>query len=187
MLRDFDRRLRSAATLEEASREVHSQHGAAFRNDKHRAQCLVSLEADVFPVFGARRVDQVDTADMLKALTPVWTVKPETARRLKQRIKVVLAWAKASGSAAVTIRWTAWGRCCPSRILRRSTTRRTDTERNASSPSLDRRSPDTPVFRPRGSESECNGHCDPQPARHAREARDVSAIDVDCVPLLAYR
>ena len=75
---------------------------------------------------------------MLKALTPVWTVKPETARRLKQRIKVVLAWAKASGSAAVTIRWTAWGRCCPSRILRRSTMRRTDTERNASSLSLDR-------------------------------------------------
>ena len=30
-------------------------------------------------------------------LTPIWTVKPETARRLKQRMKVVFDWAKASG------------------------------------------------------------------------------------------
>ena len=84
-------------TFEEAAREVHEQHGAAFRNDKHRAQWLASLEADVFPVFGDRRVDAVDTADVLKALSPIWTTKPETARRLRQRIKVVLAWAKASG------------------------------------------------------------------------------------------
>lgn len=84
-------------TFEEAAREVHEQHGAAFRNDKHRAQWLASLEADVFPVFGDRRVDAVDTAAVLKALTPIWNVKPETARRLRQRIKVVLAWAKASG------------------------------------------------------------------------------------------
>jgi len=88
---------RTVLTFEEAAREVHAQHGAAFRNDKHRAQWLASLEADVFPVFGGRRVDQVDTADVLRALTPIWTVKPETARRLRQRIKVVLAWAKASG------------------------------------------------------------------------------------------
>jgi integrase len=84
-------------TFEEAAREVHAQHGAAFRNDKHRAQWLASLEADVFTVFGGRRVDEVTTADVLKALTPIWTAKPETARRLRQRIKVVLAWAKASG------------------------------------------------------------------------------------------
>ena len=33
----------------------------------------------------------------MKALTPIWTTKPETARRLKQRVKVVFDWAKASG------------------------------------------------------------------------------------------
>ena len=33
----------------------------------------------------------------MKVLTPIWTVKPETARRLKQRMKVVFDWAKASG------------------------------------------------------------------------------------------
>jgi hypothetical protein len=84
-------------TFEEAARQVHEQHGASFRNAKHRAQWLASLEANVFPVFGNRRVDAIGPADVLKALSPIWTAKPETARRLKQRVKVILDWAKASG------------------------------------------------------------------------------------------
>ena len=51
----------------------------------------------MFPVFGDRPVDQVDTADVLKALAPIWTTKAETARRIKQRVRTVLDWAKASG------------------------------------------------------------------------------------------
>jgi integrase len=88
---------RIVPTFEAAAKEVHKQHGAAFRNPKHRAQWLASLEADIFPVFGSRPVNAIDTGDVLKALSPIWTTKPETARRLKQRIKVVLDWAKASG------------------------------------------------------------------------------------------
>lgn len=84
-------------TFADAAREVHKQHSAAFRNDKHKAQWLASLEADIFPVLGDRRLDSIASADILKALTPIWSAKPETARRLKQRMKVVLDWAKASG------------------------------------------------------------------------------------------
>ena len=87
----------SGPTFEAAAKEVHKQHGAAFRNPKHRAQWLASLTAYVFPVFGSRPISAIDTADVLKALTPIWTKKPENARRLKQRIKVVLDWGKASG------------------------------------------------------------------------------------------
>lgn len=42
-------------------------------------------------------VNVIDARDILAALTPLWNTKPETARRLKQRIKVVMDWAKASG------------------------------------------------------------------------------------------
>src|SRR5262249_55781627 len=87
---------RAMLTFEEAARKVHEQHGAAFKNEKHRAQWLRSLEADVFPVFGDRRVDDVDSADVLRALQSIWTTKPETARRLRQRIRLVLDWARAS-------------------------------------------------------------------------------------------
>jgi len=88
---------RIVSTFEEAAKKVHEQHSLAFRNAKHRAQWLASLEADVFPVIGKKRVDTIDSADVLKVLSPIWTTKPETARRVKQRIKVVLDWARASG------------------------------------------------------------------------------------------
>jgi integrase len=91
------RERRIVPTFREAARQVHQAYAATFRNAKHKAQWLSSLEAYVFPVFGDRPVDLVETADVLKSLSPIWTKKPETARRLKQRIKLVLDWAKASG------------------------------------------------------------------------------------------
>jgi integrase len=84
-------------TFREAAKEVHRAHSAAFRNAKHKAQWLASMEADIFPVFGDRPVNAIESADVLKALSSIWATKPETARRLKQRIKVVFDWAKASG------------------------------------------------------------------------------------------
>jgi integrase len=50
-----------------------------------------------FPELGTRRVDQIATPDILRALAPIWLVKPETARRVRQRIGTVLDWAKAAG------------------------------------------------------------------------------------------
>ena len=94
---DRYRQRRQVPTFAEAARQVHALHTKTLRNARHRATWLSSLEADVFPVFGDRPVDQVDTADVLKALTPIWTTKAETARRVKQRVRTVLDWAKASG------------------------------------------------------------------------------------------
>lgn len=91
------RERRPMLTFKEAATKVHEAHAPTFKNLKHRAQWLASLEADVFPVFGERPVDTIESADVLKALVPIWSAKRETASRLKQRIKVVLDWAKASG------------------------------------------------------------------------------------------
>jgi integrase len=84
-------------SFQEAARKVHESHATTFRNAKHRAQWLASLEAYLFPAFGPRPVNGIEASDVLKALSPIWTAKPETARRLKQRIKVVFDWARASG------------------------------------------------------------------------------------------
>jgi hypothetical protein len=53
-----------------------------------------------FPVIRARRVDQIDTPDILRVLSPPWLTKPETARRVKQRLKTVFDWARAAVSSA---------------------------------------------------------------------------------------
>lgn len=39
----------------------------------------------------------MNTADVLNALTPIWTEKHETAKRLKQRLSTVFDWAKGAG------------------------------------------------------------------------------------------
>ena len=92
-----NRQRRQVPTFAEAARQVHALHTTTLRNARHRATWLSSLEADIFPVFGDRPVDQVDSADVLKALAQIWTTKAETARRIKQRVRLVLDWAKASG------------------------------------------------------------------------------------------
>lgn len=84
-------------TFEEAAHTVHEEHSGAWRNKKHRAQWINTLREYVFPVIGKQRVDHVDTPDILRLLSPIWLTKPETARRIKQRIGTVLDWAKASG------------------------------------------------------------------------------------------
>ncbi|MCY0092597.1 tyrosine-type recombinase/integrase [Hoeflea sp. J2-29] len=43
------------------------------------------------------RVDQIQTPDILKVLSPIWLSKAETARRVRQRIGTVLDWAGSAG------------------------------------------------------------------------------------------
>jgi len=84
-------------TFKEAAEQVHAAHAKTFKNEKHKSQWIASLRVDVFSVFGYMPVDQVQTSDVLRALTPIWTTKAETARRLLQRIKMVFDWARAAG------------------------------------------------------------------------------------------
>ena len=52
-----------------------------------------SMERYAFPRIGSRPVSEVNTADVLEILTPIWHVKAETARAVRQRIRSVLEWA----------------------------------------------------------------------------------------------
>jgi len=84
-------------TFENAATTVHEEHSKTWKNEKHAAQWINTLTEYTFPQFGSMPVDQVGTAEVLKALSPIWLVKPETARRVRQRIGTVLDWAKAAG------------------------------------------------------------------------------------------
>jgi integrase len=91
------RATKKVPTFSAAAEATHAEHKRAWKNGKHAAQWLTTLKEYAFPVFGDRPVDQVGTPDVLNALSPIWMTKPETARRVRQRIKSVLDWAKASG------------------------------------------------------------------------------------------
>jgi integrase len=84
-------------TFRVVAETVHKTHAKAWKNAKHGDQWINTLKAYAYPALGDRRVDQIDTPDILKALQPIWLTKQETARRVRQRIGTVLDWAKAAG------------------------------------------------------------------------------------------
>jgi integrase len=84
-------------TFEAAARQVHAEHKPGWRNAKHAAQWLSTLEEYAFPYIGQKPVGEIDGPEIRDLLAEIWLSKPETARRVRQRIGTVLDWAHAKG------------------------------------------------------------------------------------------
>lgn len=98
-------------TFADASRLFHAEHKASWSNPKHAAQVLSTLETYAFPAIGSTPVRDVDGPAIRDLLAAIWLAKPETARRVRQRVVTVLDWAHAKGwrSADVPVRSIAKG------------------------------------------------------------------------------
>ena len=74
---------------------------AAWKNaGRSRGIWQSSLKNYAFPVFGTKRIDRIDSADILRAISPIWSTKRETATRVRQRINLIMLWAIARGYRA---------------------------------------------------------------------------------------
>jgi integrase len=62
-----------------------------WSSSKHAAQWTYSLEKFAFPIIGDMALNDIDTDDILKILTPIWKSKTETASRLRGRLEWILA------------------------------------------------------------------------------------------------
>ena len=82
-------------TFRDAASIVHTLNGAKWESAKTKNNWWQRAERYVFPAIGDMPVDRVRGTEVLEILTPVWTAKPETARRLRLIIKTVMAWAMA--------------------------------------------------------------------------------------------
>ena len=87
------RRAEGVPTFAEASQRVLEQKRGGWRGRWHAQNWWRSMERYAFPRIGSRPVSEVDTADVLEILSPIWHVKAETARAVRQRIRSVLEWA----------------------------------------------------------------------------------------------
>src|SRR6476620_688354 len=87
-------------TFDECLDAYIAAHKAGWRNAKHGMQWVNTLDTYVSPVFGKLAVQAVDVALVTQVLEPIWSMKPETASRLRGRIERVLDWAKARGFRA---------------------------------------------------------------------------------------
>jgi integrase len=107
---DHKRAERAAAKLEAANartfRQAAEEYLAAKRpvwtSPKHAKLWLATLEAYVFPHVGSLPVSALDTSQqgvayVKRILSPLWHAKPETARRVRQRLEAILEFASAHG------------------------------------------------------------------------------------------
>lgn len=89
------RAMRQVPTFKEAAERVHEERKGIWSNGKHVDQWKTTLEAYAYPKLGHLAVDQIGVAQVVDALSDVWQKRPETARRVRQRIMAVLNWAHA--------------------------------------------------------------------------------------------
>ena len=76
---------------------------AAWRNRKHAKDWMAALERHAHPVIGNMNVNRIRREDALRVLTPIWTHRPETARRVRQRMRAVLRWCWAHGYVSESV------------------------------------------------------------------------------------
>lgn len=100
-------------SFREAAATVFAENKKNWRNAKHRDQWLATLTAYAFPHFGDLPVSDVDGPHVRDALVAIWLEKPETARRVRQRIVTVIDWAIAKGYRTMPLPMAAMNKSLP--------------------------------------------------------------------------
>lgn len=84
-------------TFRESALIYHETHKHQWANAKHGDQWLNTMETYAFPALGSKPVGSITAGEIIAAISEVWTAKPETGRRVRQRICAVLDYAHARG------------------------------------------------------------------------------------------
>ena len=89
-------RVSRVPTFRRAAGKTHEANSGRL-SETSSAAWLKTLERYAFPSIGDRRVDRIDRTDVLGVLTPIWTAKPPTARKLRAAVRGTFSWCEAHG------------------------------------------------------------------------------------------
>ena len=84
-------------TFREATAAVLELNRPRWRSPKHASNWQQMMERHALPTLGSIPIDKIDRMDVLGTLVPIWTTRPETARRVRQRLRSIFAWSMAHG------------------------------------------------------------------------------------------
>ena len=79
----------ASTTFRDMFKITLAQREKQLSNAKHLKQWSSTMEAYVFPKIGDLPIADVTTGNVLEVLTPIWFDKPETAKRVLQRMELV--------------------------------------------------------------------------------------------------
>ena len=91
-------RKRFVPTFAEAVEETIAIQAQAWKEGgKSEQQWRSSLRNYVLAELGDQPVNAIQPRDVMSVLLPIWSTKPESARRIRQRVSIVMKWAVAQG------------------------------------------------------------------------------------------
>lgn len=85
-------------TFKQAAKDYLAAHEGTWKNSRHQAGWVHTLETYAYPVIGDIAVGDIETEHVLKVLRPIWPEITESASRLRGRIENILDSAKAGGA-----------------------------------------------------------------------------------------
>ncbi len=88
-------------TFREAAQRTYEALRPRWRNEKVAVNWMQQLERHALARLGDLPVDRIRREDVLSVLTPIWTTKPETGRRVRRNIRATLKWCQAHGFVAL--------------------------------------------------------------------------------------
>jgi integrase len=88
---------REARTFRHVAEALIRVQSPAWTSDKTLASWRLTLDKHGYPALGALPIADIGRAEVIAALSPVWTAQPATARKLQRRIAAVLDFAAANG------------------------------------------------------------------------------------------
>ena len=92
-----EKRRAKVPTFRQAATHTLEALKPRWRNRKHSVSWMQTLERHAMPRLANMPVDRIQREDVLAVLTPIWGTIPETARRVRQRIRATLLWCLAHG------------------------------------------------------------------------------------------
>lgn len=82
-------------TFEEVADQCITSMKPGWSNLKSERQWRSSLKAYAFPALGKMDVSAITASDVFDVLEPIWSAKPETAKRVRERVEKVMDFASA--------------------------------------------------------------------------------------------
>ena len=92
-----EKRKPAMPTFREAALKYYELHKPNLRNGKHRANWLQVLQRHAFGRLGDMKVDEIERGDVVRVLEAIWVTRPPTARRVRQRIRQIMAYCVGHG------------------------------------------------------------------------------------------
>ena len=92
-----DKHRPSALSFEEAARKTYEAMRPRWRSEKAAENWWNQLQRYALNKMGDKAVDTITRADVLDVLSPVWTSRPEAARKVRRSMRATFAWCLAHG------------------------------------------------------------------------------------------